>query len=273
MHLTPPFFQMTVIGTNILGFTGQLNVPYAQGTAIYRIFLRSLPPSPGKITLETTTIHKRREVRTIERGRYAAHVTPGYYDQAWHICSCSTKDCIGTNGHQPADPAHRGTNDDEEREFIALAAEGWTIVPGTSTCRLEVLQGGSYSQRRTIENDTRVGYTVSTQHHAKGTSDSLNVNISYQEERKYDDTVVKTSDIALRWRNSIVVSRANLADACSGSCVAGCISSWKVTFLDFRGDSNETSTSLQHNYLTIVDNGPAGITLSAPASSTLAELQ
>lgn len=255
------------------GFFGLIN-PQLKSAA-YRVFLRSLPGSPGDIDLKVTTVHLRRDVRTLEKGRYATFVTrerPDLYDQSWHLCSCSEGDCRGKSGHQPADPQFRGKNDDEERLYTVTPTPGWAIVPNTSAYRLETLQGTPDTPHKTRDDAGGVTYKIKTRYQKRGTSASVNVNINYTEELYYNTTESRVDSIALKWGATSSFIPDQLKIACAANCVPNrCTSSWKVSFTDFRGNHSDFIASVQSTYLKIQNVN--GLSISAPQLTDLDELK
>ncbi len=195
--------------TKLISFTeGTLEIPYpskgllsSQLTAIFRITIGSLPPTPGTIKLDyTETLSKR--------------VTQSKQSSNKHLDSCKY-----SPRHSSPNNAIGGHNNNEDQDFYLDATPGWTIIQETVGITGPTARGTYQGPKRINQNNpTRVTYNVKTEHISAGTSGIIDFCIRFEEEQNQQYPKDQTTSYDVKWGDQkTFVPAANWL-------------SWKLTF-------------------------------------------
>lgn len=160
------------------------------------------------------------------------HTTTTMIPSVKNFCSLS---------YHLASTRESGNKDKKNVLFTETPEPNWHVVRNTSIARINSAQGDYAGPSFVSDDADRVTYVATTIHHGLfGSSGSIDFVICFNEMQDQPHVNTETSDVPLKW-----------GDSKSFAYAAG---SWKVTFIDFTGNSNDFTGSDDHNkFITVQD--------------------
>ncbi len=151
-----------------------LKLPWYKNSSLvtdcYRVAIGLIPPNPGKITLEKTTLQLRKERKEFKSNQFKLDSTQ---DRRDHI----------------------------DVPFTVISEPGWAIDPRSQSFHV-VREKGSWNKRLQNITSDRITYLVTTRYRLLAPSGSVKWTIHYDAERVIQEESKTTEDVVLKWGDS-----------------------------------------------------------------------